>query len=47
MDDALEALNTLQEVPYAVNDYVVEAVRWVMDNDLAAKVGSFPSWKVT
>lgn len=43
MDDCLEALNTLQDVPYTVNETVVEAVRWVMNNGLAAKVGSFPN----
>lgn len=47
MDDALEALNTLQEVPYAVNDYIVDAVRWVYDNKLAHKVNSFPALEKT
>ncbi len=43
MDDCLEALNTLQDVPYAVNYYIVDAVQWVMDNGLGEKVNSFPS----
>lgn len=47
LDDALEALNTLQEVPYAVNGYVVDAVKWVMENNLGEKVNSFPSLEKT
>lgn len=47
MDDALEALNTLQEVPYAVNDYVVGAVEWVYKNKLAHRVNSFPAIEKT
>lgn len=47
MDDALEALNTLQEVPYAVNDYVVGAVEWVYRHNLAHKVNSFPAIEKT
>jgi len=43
MNDALEALNTLQEVPYTVNAHIVEAITWVMDNKLGDTVNSFPS----
>ena len=43
LDDALLALNTLAKVPYAVNRYVVAAIRWIMEEGVAAQVNSFPS----
>jgi len=43
LDDALEALNSLQEVPLAINRYVVSAIQWVLENDLGHSVESFPN----
>lgn len=43
LDQCMEALNLLQSVPYEVNEYVVEAVEWLMDSDNAKKVDSFPT----
>ena len=33
----------LTKVPYAVNRYVVAAIRWIMEEGVAAQVNSFPS----
>lgn len=41
-DDALEALNTLQRVPYTINQYVVDAVDWVRKTGKSRLVNSFP-----
>lgn len=47
LDEALDGLNTLQKVPYSLNTYVLEAVKWVFPKVLASKgrlkIESFPS----
>jgi len=47
MDRAVEALNILQEVPYSVNGFIVEAVAYARDKVLAddgdTEVTSFPN----
>lgn len=43
MDEVLDALNALQEVPYTVNEYVVDAVRWITENEIGLQVDSFPT----
>jgi len=43
LDRALYALNTLQEVPYEINSYVLDAIKWVIKTKGIAKgVASFP-----
>ena len=54
MDDCIEALNLIQNVPYEINEYIVQAVRWTAgypaegDGEreaMRAKVGKFPNLK--
>ena len=47
MQEALDALNSLQEVPYTLNEYVVEAVRWITENNHGLLVDSFPTLEKT
>ena len=43
MDQCIEAINFLQETPYAINSYVVEAVEWIYTAKLDRKVNGFPN----
>ena len=43
MDDALKALNTLQEVPYDVNMFVVDAIDWVRKRGLGRQIKKYPN----
>ena len=54
MDDCIEALNLIQNVPYEINEYISKLVRWTAgypaegDGEreaLRAKVGKFPNLK--
>ena len=45
LDRAIEALNTLQQVPYQVNQFVVEAVDWVRKRGKGRDVKKFPNTK--
>lgn len=47
LDNALEALNTIQETAYEVNKYVYVAVKWVWHKKLGHKVSSFPNLRKT
>jgi DNA-directed RNA polymerase len=42
LDRPIQALNIVQSVPYATNQYVLDAVNWVKDNDLGHQVEDFP-----
>ncbi len=44
LQECLDALNTLQETPYCVNEYVVDAVQYVYDNDMSDQVSKFPNF---
>ena len=44
LQQCLDALNTLQETPYCVNEYVVDAVQYIYENELSAGVKSFPNF---
>ena len=41
-DNATTALNSLQEVPYTVNEYIVDAVDWVRKRGLKFEGHLFP-----
>ena len=44
----MQALSTLQNVPYVINQYVVQAVDWVSkDPERARLVSGFPNIKKT
>ena len=43
MDQCIEAINFLQETPYAINSYVVDAVEWIYTAKLDRKVNGFPN----
>ena len=43
LDKVLEAVHTIQETPYIINEYVLKAVQWVTETDVSAEVGSFPN----
>jgi len=47
MPEAVEAINDLQETPLAINDHVVEAVKWarqrVVDSEGTLQINSFPN----
>lgn len=51
LNAVLEAVNAVQEVPYAVNQYVVDAIKWAkshMDkktgaNPIGSQIGGFPN----
>lgn len=45
LDKAVEALNLLQQVPYKVNDFVVDAVDWVRKTGKGRSVKKFPNTK--
>ncbi len=54
MDGCIEALNSIQAVPYTINEYIIAAVRWTAgypeegDGEreaMRAKVGKFPNLK--
>ena len=42
MDKACNALNFIQNTPYQINEYIVDAVDWVRKRGLSTKLGSFP-----
>jgi len=43
MDAALNALHTIQNAPYVINEYVLRAVQWVKAQDRGSEVGSWPN----
>ena len=45
MEACLSALHTIQNTPYCINPYVVEAIQWVIDNDKSAGLENWPNIK--
>ena len=45
MNACLDALHTIQNTPYRINPYVVEAIQWVKDNDKTAGLDNWPNIK--
>ncbi len=43
MQKCIDALNLLQRTPYTINAYVLDAVRYVFDNELHRSVSSYPN----
>ena len=42
MDKAIQALNIVQSVPYTANEYVLDAIKWVWENNLGHQLDGFP-----
>ena len=42
IDQCVEALNYLQRVPFTINDYVLDAIQWVIKNAKTDAVSGFP-----
>ena len=42
LQKACKALNLIQDTPYTINEYIVDAVDWVRKRGLTTKLGSFP-----
>ena len=40
--DYIDAVNAIQRVPYVINQYVLEAVKWAYENQKGASFGKFP-----
>ena len=43
MQKCIDALNSLQRTPYTINAYVLDAVRYIFDNELVASQASSPN----
>lgn len=42
-DDCLTAINSIQDVAYTINEYVLSAIDWAMEQELTDDIKSFPN----